>query len=107
MDAKERLLRNEIMEIIDFSVFNSEGDSVAGCVTENLMNKFYIIPKNSSDMVVFKPPNCRIMIANKLCPAQPTCHECVGVKLIVIDKKPEPTPRPDPGINTSGPTGGD
>lgn len=108
MDEKERLLRNEIMEIIDFSVFNSEGDSVAGCVTENLMNRFYIIPK-PVEIVEPKKPNCMHMISNKNCIVNPNCIDCEVEKIIIIRTKykPEPTPRPAPGINTSGPTGGD
>lgn len=45
MDEKNYQLRKGIMVVIEDALFDSEGDSVIGCITNSLLQKFHIIPK--------------------------------------------------------------
>jgi hypothetical protein len=89
MDAKERLLRNEIRKNIDLYIV--AGYEVQEEVVNDLFEKFYIIPKEKA--IVSVGIDGRTVITVEPWDLEPL-------------SKPEPTPRSDSGINTSGPCGG-
>lgn len=77
MDEQERVLRNEIREVIGMP--DCIGCETQEDIIDGLLKRFHIIPKESGMLV----------------------------RIISVKDKPEPNPRPDPGVSKTWGNPGD